>query len=391
MIDPHRRSAIGLLVIITAALAVFVLASYGQLRQASVQVAVAKGKQLYNMSYMSLSRLDIERLEEVLLKDAGIIRMLDGNEYGLVNIFPLSYGESRNWRDYGCGQGNCGHATFYDFSDGGTVNAILRLEDDRVIERWREPDARPGGSASILSRAMAIAAADPEVHAVLDDIGEPDPAMIPMSAWLADDDCRQEWCVDLTYSDPGGTGRVFHIFVNLQQERVARTFFSRARAERSRSEPILQRNAYDDGCTEQHGWEVCWEMTAHDGVNFRDAIYQGQRIFSSAKIGQVEAWYPSWPGGYRDEIGFAASVPAFGGTEVTDLGNGFEVSQLFTEFTHWPNCICCYRYEEIIRFYADGALEFDFVSHGPGCDEIPSYRPFWRIDLDLDGLLRRHG
>jgi hypothetical protein len=223
------------------------------------------------------------------------------------------------------------------------------------------------------------------VQSILGNIGEPDPAMIPMSAWLADDDCRREWCVDLTYNDPAGSGRIFHIFVNLEQETVARTFYSRGRAERSRGEPIAQRDAYDDGCTDQYGWSVCWEMTAHDGVNFRDATYGGRKIFSSAKIGQIEAWYPSWPGGYRDEIGFAASVPPFGGTEITDLGNGFSVSQLFTEFTHWPNCICCYRYEEIIRFYADGAMEFDFVSHGPGCDEIPSYRPFWRIDLDLDG------
>ena len=51
------------------------------------------------------------------------------------------------------------------------------------------------------------------------------------------------------------------------------------------------------------------EMTAHDGLNFYDAKYNGKEIFSSAKIGQVEAFYPSWPGGYRDEIGIQASVP----------------------------------------------------------------------------------
>ena len=74
-----------------------------------------------------------------------------------------------------------------------------------------------------------------------------------------------------------------------------------------------------------------------------------RQIFSSAKIGQIEAWYPSWPGGYRDEIGFAATVPPFGDTLINDLGDGFEVRQIFTEFTRWPNCICCYRYEEIMR------------------------------------------
>ena len=60
-------------------------------------------------------------------------------------------------------------------------------------------------------------------------------------------------------------------------------------------------------------------MTAHDGVLFRDATYEEKMIFSSVKIPQVEAWYPSWPGGYRDEIGFAATVPPFGDTIINDL------------------------------------------------------------------------
>lgn len=124
-------------------------------------------------------------------------------------------------------------------------------------------------------------------------------------------------------------------------------------------------------------------MTANDGIEFYDASYDGNLIFSSAKIGQVEAYYPSWPGGYRDEIGFSASVSPYFGTNISDLGDGFEVQQLYTEFLRWPNCICCYRYEQIIRFFADGSMEFDFLSHGPGCDDLSSYRPFWRIDLDI--------
>ena len=33
-------------------------------------------------------------------------------------------------------------------------------------------------------------------------------------------------------------------------------------------------------------------------------------------------------------------------------------------------CICCYRYEETIRYYADGRFELLFVSHGPGCESV---------------------
>ncbi len=58
---------------------------------------------------------------------------------------------------------------------------------------------------------------------------------------------------------------------------------------------------------------------------------------------------------------------------------------MFTEFTFWPNCVCCYRYEEALRLFGDGRLETEFVSHGPGCDDLSIYRPFWRIDLDLNG------
>ncbi len=200
-----------------------------------------------------------------------------------------------------------------------------------------------------------------------------------------DNACREEWCVDLTFHDPSGTGRIFHVFVNLEQAIVARTFYTRARADRSAAKPLAQRDAFTDGCHDQYGWSVCWEMTANDGINFRDATYNGQLIFSSAKIGQIEAWYPSWPGGYRDEIGFAATVPPFGGTLINDLGDGYEVGQIFTEFTRWPNCICCYRYEQVLRFFSDGRFELRFISHGPGCDDISIYRPFWRVDIDLEG------
>ncbi len=130
-------------------------------------------------------------------------------------------------------------------------------------------------------------------------------------------------------------------------------------------------------------------MTANDGVEFYDATYNGDSIFSSVKMGQIEVFYPSWPGGYRDEIGYLASVAPAGGTPVTDLGDGFEVRQLFTEFLAWPNCVCCYRYEEIIRFYADGSMDLDFISHGPGCDDPMIYRAFWRIDLELAGRNER--
>ncbi len=360
-------------------------------QQDSIQLAIAKGKQLIDMpaevaGYPAGYVLDQGRLEQAALADAGLSAALAGKDVDFLSAVPLSAGEARYWQDAGCRGLDCAFVTFYNYTDGGTVEAVVNLDNNEVVGHWANLGARPGGSSEVLPKAVAIAVADPQVRAILgEDIGYVDPHMLPMSGWLGDDACRDDWCVDLTYQDPSGTGRVYHVFVNLEQEVVARTFYTRAREVRSDAKPLAQRNAFTDGCHEADGWNVCWEMTANDGINFRDATYNGRLVFSSAKIGQIEAWYPSWPGGYRDEIGFAASVPPFGGTEINDLDDGFEIRQIFTEFTRWPNCICCYRYEQTIRYFSDGRFELHFVSHGPGCDDVSIYRPFWRIDLDLDG------
>lgn len=351
----------------------------------TVQVAVAKNQQMYGLMTSPELLLDGTAVLQTTLADPETAVWLAGKQVELVNAVPLSAGEARYWQDQGCSHQNCAHLTLYNYTDGGTLNTILNLDTQQVVGHWADSLARPGGSRFVVQKAVAIAAADPQVQAILGQIGTADPAMIPMSGWLMDDTCNQQWCVDLTYHDPNGTGRIFHVFVNMEQEAVARTFYTRARADLPVAAPEPQRETFSDGCQEQYGWSVCWEMTAHDGVHFFDATFNGTEIFSSIKIGQIEAWYPSWPGGYRDEIGFGASVPPYGPTLVTDYGTGFEVRQLFTEFTHWPNCICCYRYEEIIRFDDDGSFEPRFVSHGPGCDDLSIYRPFWRIDLDLDG------
>ena len=348
--------------------------------QGQVQVAVAKGQQMLVGNLVAPVQFNPLQVQEILLRKTAVFPAANPQ---FLNANPLTPGESRFWQDAGCGVQPCAHATLFDYAQGETIEAIVNLQTQQILSQWHNPNAQPAGSVLALPRALDIAAADSQVRAILGDIGAANPAMIPMSGWLADDACRDDWCVDLTFQAPDGSGRIFHVFVNMEQETVARTFYTRARPERSAAKPVAQRNAYSDGCHEQYGWSVCWEMTAHDGINFRDASYGGDLIFSSAKITQVEAWYPSWPGGYRDEIGFNATVPAFGDTQINDLGDGFEVRQLFTEFVHWPNCICCYRYEQVVVFYENGRFDLRFVSHGPGCDDLSVYRPFWRLDLDL--------
>ena len=42
--------------------------------------------------------------------------------------------------------------------------------------------------------------------------------------WLKDDDCNRDWCVDLTFAAPDGSGKIVHVFINMQQQKVARVF-----------------------------------------------------------------------------------------------------------------------------------------------------------------------
>ncbi len=278
-------------------------------KSGDVAIAVAKSKQMMDMNLMAAPALDVQNVEKIARSNSNFRSSTAGSELEFVNAVRMSPGEARYWQDAGCSGENCAHITFYNYEAGGTVEAVVNLERAEVVGQWANANARPAGSTHVMPKALSIAAADEAVQAVLGDISDADPAMVPMSGWLMDDDCSNEWCVDLTFHDPGGSGRIFHVFVNMQQQRVARTFYTRGRPDRAAAKPVAAERAYTDGCNEQYGWEVCWEMTASDGVNFRDATYNGQLIFSSAKIGQVEAWYPSWPGGYRDEIGSTCISP----------------------------------------------------------------------------------
>jgi hypothetical protein len=230
-------------------------------QQASIDLAIAKGQRLFMIPDGQPMGLDADQLANLNTAESSLI---------FVDALPLSLGEARPWADLGCTAHNCAHATYYDRENGGTVNQIIGLSNNLVLAEWQDDLARPAGSSFVAEEAIQIAANDPAVTAVLGDIGAGDPAMIPMSAWLADDACWEDWCVDLTFHNPVGDGRIFHVFVNMSQQAVARTFYTRARPDLDVAMPISQRAAFTNGCHEQDGWNVCWEMTAHDGVLFRE-------------------------------------------------------------------------------------------------------------------------
>lgn len=346
-----------------------------------IKVASAKGGVIGNQM-RTISAGD-QILWNLALNDPALGELMAGKRIKLLAAQPVGVSESA---DYLSCTTNCTHISFYNFTDGGTIETIFNRDTAQFVAHWQDLTARPFPTAYLVDTAVEIIMADDAVNAMLGGITKAQVAMIPMSTWLADDDCKDDWCVDLTFHDPEGSGKILHVVTNLHQEKVARTFMTRGRENRQFQEsaeldPTAQK--YTNGCHDANGWHVCWEMTPNDGLNFYDATYAGQLIFSSAKIGQVEAYYPSWPGGYRDEIGYEASVPPKFGTRIGAIADGFEVRQLFTEPFDWPNCICCYRYEQVLQFFADGSFGTQFVSQGPGCDELSEYRPFWRLDMAI--------
>jgi hypothetical protein len=353
--------------------------------QKPLRVAVAKGGRMQEMSAVLESAANQAVMRGLVLDDARVSILLDDIDYGFLYAYPLGLAEAEAWHEDGCDVDSCAQVTLYDFSEGGTIEVIVNIDKAEVIDLWVERDARPGASPYIIPRAMAAIAADRDMVELLGDVRSAESMMVPMSTWMLEGECKEDWCVDLTYASPDGSGKILHALVNMEKERVSRIFYTRGRPDRVYKRPAAQEANFNNGCHEQFGWSVCWQMTAHDGIDFFDAKFDDELVFSSAKISQVEVFYPSWPGGYRDEIGYAASVPPYFGTHVRELDDGFEVSQLYTEFLRWPNCICCYRYEQVIRFHANGNFEPIFISHGPGCDDLSNYRPFWRIDLDIGG------
>ncbi len=347
----------------------------------ALRAAPAKGGTPLDLSRLGNLALDINVVQSWALSDPQVGALLAGANYDLVDAVRLGKAEARPWSEQGCSDRNCAHVTFYDYDSSGTIEAIVNVESGQVLSRWYDPVAMPNPTENVRPRAVEIAAANPVVVDVLGDIRAVEPLMVPMFIWLLGGPCSESWCVDLTFEDPAGTGRIYHVVVDMEAAEVVRTFYSRSRPDRQ-FKSQAQDLPFEDGCHEQAGWSVCWEMTGQDGMNFYDATFEGERVFKSAKVGQAEVWYPAWPGGYRDEIGFRASVPPHYGTEVNEIPGGFEVRQLYTEFLRWPNCICCYRYEQVLKFFDDGSIDFIFISHGPGCEDLSNYRPFWRIELD---------
>ena len=74
----------------------------------SLQIALAKGSQLYTITQtIPGAALNAKQLTELALNDTVLANLLHGKEYDFLQAIPLSTGEARYWQDQGCSQYNC--------------------------------------------------------------------------------------------------------------------------------------------------------------------------------------------------------------------------------------------------------------------------------------------
>ncbi|MEZ4519030.1 MAG: hypothetical protein R3C44_20160 [Chloroflexota bacterium] len=229
-----RRKTLTRLVLVNIVLLALVLIWNHQRHTSTVAVAVAKSKQMMDMPAAAMNLpaeyfLDSTAVQGIVNTSDQLASVFADGDFAYLSSIPLSEGEARYWQDEGCSSDSCALAIYYDYANGGALEAIIDLDTQNVVASWKNDNARPGGSSEVMPIAVEIAGADPQVQAVLGEIGDVDPAMIPMSGWLADDLCAEDFCVDLTFHDPAGTGRIVHVFVNLETEQVARIFYTWSR------------------------------------------------------------------------------------------------------------------------------------------------------------------
>ena len=204
--------------------------------------------------------------------DPKVAEILTEVEHDFIQAVPLAHGEATQWSNWGCWDETCAHMLYYNFSEGGTVEGVVNLERNEVLDFWKSEETRPLASTRTLQQAVEIASQDKEVRSILGNVTSEDLMMVPMNIWLLDDNCLDDWCVDLTFEDPAESGKILHVSINMEKAEVARTFYTRGREPIPYRDLTPQRSAWTNGCHEEGGWEVCWEMTAHDGVEFRDHV-----------------------------------------------------------------------------------------------------------------------
>ena len=128
--------------------------------------------------------------EEVALSlfedDTRVAEILTEVEHDFIQAVPLAHGEATQWANWGCWEETCAHMLYYNFTEGGTVEGVVNLDRNEVLDVWKSEETRPLASTRTLETAVTIASQDKEVRGLLGNVSTADLMMVPMNIWLLD-------------------------------------------------------------------------------------------------------------------------------------------------------------------------------------------------------------
>lgn len=327
--------------------------------------------------------------QELALADGRVQAATNGQRsevFGVSRVALGPYPESLN----ACAGANCRQVEIYLWDEDTAVTAFVNLDTETVLDVFVQPHSRPGINKRLHDLSLAIATNAPEVIAALGYKPSPDKALAAVDAGMLDTACAgAHLCVAPTFLTDDG--RILWAMVDLTAEELAGIGYTEAPPP-GESEPFVPTDCGTPDIVTRDGWSLSYITTNNDGLNVYSATYNGVPVFTSIKLAEWHAVYPTF--GYQDSTGCSSggggyTIYPYGPTQVLDLLDGqnnvigFEVVQDF-RMSNWGNT-CNYRYEQRIRFYADGRFRPVSGAYGKGCGTTSWYRPVVRIDIAING------
>ncbi|HRQ36837.1 MAG TPA: PKD domain-containing protein [Chloroflexota bacterium] len=327
--------------------------------------------------------------QDLALADARVQAFTSGHRaevFGVSRVVLGPYPESLA----ACAASDCRQVEIYLWDTDTAVTAFVRLDTAEVLDVMRQPHLRPGINKRLHDLSLEIATNAPEVIAALGFKPAGGKVLAAVDAGLLDTACGGEHlCVAPTFA--AGDGRILWAVVDLTAEELAGIYWTEAPPV-GEFEPFVPTDCGVAQSVSRDGWSLSYVTTNNDGLNVYNVNYNGTPVITSIKLVEWHADYGS--SGYQDSTGCSSggggfTIYPYGATQVLDLLDeqsnviGFEVVQDF-RMGNWGNT-CNYRYEQRIRFYADGSFRPVSAAYGKGCGTNSLYRPVLRINIAVDG------
>lgn len=327
--------------------------------------------------------------QDLALADARVQAFTSGHRaevFGVSRVVLGPYPEALS----ACAATDCRQVEIYLWDTDTAVTAFVRLDTGEVLDVLSQPHLRPGINQRLHELSLEIATNAPEVIEALGYKPAADKVLAAVDAGLLGTACDgQHLCVAPTFAT--GDGRVLWAVVDLTAEELAGIYWTEATPP-GEFEPFVPTDCNNPLSVSRDGWSLSYVTTNNDGLNVYNVTYNDVPVITSIKL--VE-WHADYGGsGYQDTTGCSSGgggflIQPYGATQVLDLldgGNnviGFEVVQDF-RMGNWGNN-CNYRYEQRLRFYADGSFHPVSAAYGKGCGTNSLYRPVVRINIAVNG------